>query len=85
MRPIENKILRKITENGVSFDEILEWVDATPTQEMKKSFPDDCHFQSAKYFTKVILDSLIRQKLITRDGDKYCLTKRNKDDKSDET
>jgi hypothetical protein len=84
MRPIENKILHKITEKGVSFDEILEWVDSIPTQEMKKSFPDDCHFQTAKYFAKVIVDSLLRQRLITRDGNRYSLQKQHKNEKSDE-
>jgi hypothetical protein len=84
MRPIESKILQKITENGVSFDEILEWVDSTPTQEMKKSFPDDCHFQTSKYFAKVIVDSLVRQGRIIRNGNRYSLPKKNKEDKPTE-
>ncbi|HNW99962.1 MAG TPA: hypothetical protein PLE74_02055 [Candidatus Cloacimonadota bacterium] len=84
MRPIESKILSKITDKGVSFDEILEWVDSTTTQEMKKSFPDDCHFQTAKYFAKVIVDSLVRQGRIVRDGNKFTLPKKENKGKSDE-
>lgn len=84
MRPIESKILQKITDKGVTFDEILEWVDATPTQEMKKSFPDDCHFQTAKYFAKVIVDSLLRQGRLTRDGNRFILPKKEQKEKPGE-
>ncbi|HHE38155.1 MAG TPA: hypothetical protein ENL20_06250 [Candidatus Cloacimonetes bacterium] len=71
MRPIERKVLQKVTDKGISFDDVLEIVDHTSTQEMKKSFPDDCLFQSDKYFAKVILNSLLRLNLIRKDGNKY--------------
>ena len=71
MRPIERKIYQKITDKGVSFDDVLEIIDSTSKQEMKKSFQDDCLFQTDKYFAKIILDSLLRYKLIRKDGNKY--------------
>ncbi len=71
MRPIEKKVLKKITDKGITFDDVLEIIDRTSTREMKKSFPDDCHFQSDKYFAKIITDSLLRYKLIRKDGDKF--------------
>ena len=71
MRPIERKVLQKVTDKGITFDDVLEIIDRTSTQEMKKSFPDDCHFQSDKYFAKGIIDSLLRYKLIRKDGNKY--------------
>ncbi|MBC8384902.1 MAG: hypothetical protein H8E57_05240 [Candidatus Cloacimonetes bacterium] len=83
MRPIERKVLQKFTDKGISFDDVLEIVDRTSTQEMKKSFPDDCLFQSDKYFAKVILDSLLRFKLVRKDGNKYF--KYEKKDKKEES
>ena len=74
MRPIERKIYQKISEKGITRDEILEIIDSTSTSEMKKSFPDDCHFQTDKYFAKVIIDSLTRYKLIKKDGNRYFKT-----------
>jgi hypothetical protein len=71
MRPIERKILQKLTENGLTFDEIMEIIDKTPRTEMKKSFPDDCHFQSDRYFAKIIIDSLLRNRYIKMDKNKY--------------
>ncbi len=71
MRPIERKIYQKITDKGISFDDVLEIIDSTSKQEMKKSFQDDCLFQTDKYFAKIILDSLLRYKLIRKDGNKY--------------
>ncbi len=71
MRPIERKILKKITDKGMSFEDVLEILDRTSRTEMKKSFPDDCHFQSDKYFAKIIIDSLLRYHLIKKEGNKY--------------
>ena len=82
MRPIERKIFQQITESGVSFEQVQEWIELTSTPEMKKSFPDDCHFQSSRYFTKIILDSLLRQKLIWKDGNRYYLPKKHKEESS---
>ncbi|MCF7859468.1 MAG: hypothetical protein K9N07_09150 [Candidatus Cloacimonetes bacterium] len=71
MRAIERKVLSKIKENGLTFDDVLEIIDSTPTQEMKKSFQDDCLFQSDKYFAKLIIDSLLKKKLLKQEGNKY--------------
>ena len=50
MRPIERKVFQKITDKGINFDDVLEILDGTSTQEMNKSFTDDCLFQSDKYY-----------------------------------
>ncbi|MCK4312937.1 MAG: hypothetical protein KAW88_09410 [Candidatus Cloacimonetes bacterium] len=77
MRPIERKVFQKITDKGINFEDVLEILDRTSTQEMKKSFPDDCHFQSDKYFAKLILNSLLRYKLIRKDGAKFFKSKQD--------
>ena len=71
MRPIERKVLNKIKEKGIMMDDVLEIIDSTSTQEMKKSFQDDCLFQSDKYFAKNIINSLLRSSLIKQEGNKY--------------
>jgi hypothetical protein len=84
MRPIERKILQKISDKGITFDGVLEILDKTPRPEMKKSFPDDCHFQSDKYFAKVILDSLLRSRLIKMEGGKYMKVEEKKKEEKKE-
>ena len=81
MRPIERKIYNKINDKGLQIDDVLEIIDRTTTQEMKKSFPDDCHFQSDKYFANTILKSLERYKLIRKDGNRYFRTDKKNDEK----
>ena len=71
MRPIERKILSRITDKGITIDDVLEIIDRTSKTEMKKSFQDDCLFQTDKYFAKIILDSLLRYKLIKKEGNKF--------------
>ena len=71
MRPIEYKILKKLEKNGLTFDGIEEIIDGTSRQELKKSFPDDCHFQSSRYFAKMVIDTLLRSRLIKREGNRY--------------
>ncbi len=71
MRPIEIKVLKKIGKEGLSLEGIEEIVDSTSRQEMKKSFPDDCHFQSNRYFAKVIADSLVRSRRVVVANGKY--------------
>ncbi len=78
MKPIERKILSRITDKGITFDDVLEVIDRTTTTEMKKSFQDNCLFQSDKYFAKIILDSLLRYKLIRKDGNKYFKIEKKK-------
>ena len=80
MRPIERKILSRITDKGITFDDVLEVIDRTTTTEMKKSFQDDCLFQSDKYFTKIILNSLLRYKLIRKDGNKFFKVEKKKEE-----
>ncbi len=70
MRPIERKIFQKITDKGITRDDILEILDRISKQEMKKSFPDDCHFQSDKYFAKVIIDDLLRSGLVKQENNR---------------
>jgi hypothetical protein len=81
MRPIERKIFSRITDKGITFDDVLEVIDKTSTTEMKKSFQDDCLFQSDKYFAKIILNSLLRYKLIRKDGNKFFKVEKKKEDK----
>jgi len=79
MRNIERKVYEKIKESGSTFDDIWEIVDRFPQQEMKKSYPDECHFHNDKYFTKIIIDALLRYKMIRQDGNKFF-----KNEKKDE-
>lgn len=79
MRPIERKIYQKITDKGITFDNVLEIIDSTSKQEMKKSFPDDCLFQTDKYFVKIIIDSLLRYKFIRKEGNKYFKIEKKKE------
>ena len=81
MRPIERKVYAKIKEKGISMDDVLEVIDSTSTQEMKKSFQDDCLFQSDKYFAKTIINSLLRSRLIKQEGNKYFKNERKKEEK----
>ena len=52
-------------------DDVLEIIDSISKQEMKKSFQDDCLFQSDKYFAKNIINSLLRSRLIKQEGSRY--------------
>jgi hypothetical protein len=79
MKPIERKVFQKITDKGISFDDVLEIMDRTSTQEKKKSFQDDCLFQTDKYFAKFIIDSLLRYRLIKKDGNRYFKTEKKKE------
>ena len=56
MRPIERKILGKITEKGFSLDQIEEYIDGMNRREFKKSYPDECLFQKPRYFAKQIFN-----------------------------
>ncbi|MDP8204575.1 MAG: hypothetical protein P9L95_08610 [Candidatus Tenebribacter mawsonii] len=81
MRPIDRKVYSKIKEKGIAMDDVLEIIDSTTTQEMKKSFQDDCLFQSDKYFAKNIINSLLRSKLIKQEGNKYFKNEPKKEEK----
>ena len=81
MRPIERKVLNKIKEKGITIYDVLEIIDSTSTQEMKKSFQDDCLFQSDKYFAKNIINSLLRSRLIKQENNKYFKNEKKEDHK----
>ena len=85
MRPIERKILNKISDKGMSRDDILEILDRTSKQEMKKSFPDDCHFQTDKYFAKVIMDALLRSGLVKLENNKLFKKEKGSGDRKQVT
>ncbi|RLC57305.1 MAG: hypothetical protein DRH89_03835 [Candidatus Cloacimonadota bacterium] len=79
MRPIERKVYGKIKEKGISMDDVLEIIDSTSKQEMKKSFQDDCLFQSDKYFAKTIINSLLRSRLIKQEGNRFFKNEKKKE------
>jgi len=81
MRPIDKKILNKIKEKGITMDNVLEIIDSTSKQEMKKSFQDDCLFQSDKYFAKNIINSLLRSRLIKQEGSRFFKFEKKKEEK----
>ncbi len=78
MRSIERKVYSRLKEKGISMDDVLEIIDSTSTREMKKSFQDDCLFQSDKYFAKIIINSLLRNKLIKQDGNRFFRNEKKK-------
>ena len=71
MRPIDKKVFQKISDKGITFDNVLEIIDRTSKSELKKSYPDDCLFQSDKYFTNNVINNLLRYKLIRKEGNRY--------------
>lgn len=81
MRPIEKKVFDKIKDKGLSIDDIWEIVDSTSPSELKKSYPDDSHFQSGKYFAKSIMDNLLRSGKVVKEGNKIIIPK--KEEKKD--
>ncbi|MCD4828993.1 MAG: hypothetical protein K8R90_06145 [Candidatus Cloacimonetes bacterium] len=80
MRPIERKIFNKIGEKGITLDGVEEILDRIDRTEKKKSFPDESHFQSDRYFAKIIIDSLLRRKLIRREGSRFIRPDKEKKD-----
>lgn len=82
MRDIDRKVLQKIGDDGISFDGIMEIIDRMSKSELKKSFEDDCLFQSVRYFTKNVIDMLLRYKLIKKEGNKFVkIEKKKKEEK----
>jgi hypothetical protein len=78
MRNIDRKVLKKIGEDGITFDGVMEIIDRMSRSELKKSFEDDCLFQSEKYFTKNVIDMLLRYRLIKKEGNKFLKTEKKK-------
>jgi len=82
MRDIDRKVLKKIGDNGITFDGVLEIIDRMSKAELKKSFEDDCLFQSDKYFAKNVINMLLRYRLIKKDGNKFQkIDKKKKEEK----
>ncbi len=79
MRPIDRKVYKEINDKGISFDEIMEIVDRMSRSELKKSFEDDCLFQTTKYFANNVLNSLLRNRLIQKKGNRYFKPDKKKD------
>ena len=80
MRPLTRKIFAKIdSEKGIHFDKILEILDKTPRSEFKKSFSDDCLFQSDKYFANEIIKELLRYGLVIKEGSVIKKVEKNKE------
>lgn len=72
MRPIEAKILKIIKDKKkLTFDQIEEIIDSTSKQELKKSFPDDCLFQTNRYFANFLIKSLAQKKLIKKENNEF--------------
>ncbi len=86
MRPIEYKILKKLENESLTLDGIEEIIDGTSRQELKKSFPDECHFQSNRFFARTVIDSLLRSNLVVKEGNKFVhkkqLEKKKEEEKS---
>ena len=78
MRDIDRKVLKKIGENGITFDGVLEIIDRMSKSELKKSFEDDCLFQTDKYFAKNVIDMLLRYRIIKKEGNKFLKVEKKK-------
>ncbi|MCF7794172.1 MAG: hypothetical protein K9N09_09990 [Candidatus Cloacimonetes bacterium] len=81
MRDIDRKVFQKIGDDGITFDGVMEIIDRMSKSELKKSFEDDCLFQSLRYFSKNVIDMLLRYQLIKKEGNKYLKVKKKKEEK----
>lgn len=80
MRDIDRKVLNKIGNDGITFDGVLEIIDRMGKTELKKSFEDDCLFQSDRYFAKNVVDMLLRYRLIKKEGNKFLKVEKKKEE-----
>ena len=78
MRDIDRKVLKKIGDDGITFDGVLEIIDRMSKTELKKSFEDDCLFQTDKYFAKNVINMLLRYRLIKKEGNKFLKIEKKK-------
>ncbi len=78
MRDIDRKVLKKIGDDGITFDGVLEIIDRMSKSELKKSFEDDCLFQTDKYFAKNVINMLLRYRLIKKEGNKFQKVEKKK-------
>ena len=81
MRPIARKLLSKIDDKGMSKYQVLEFFDRMSPSERKQSFPDDCLFQSDKYFAETVLKELIRSRLLKMEDNRYFKNEKKKEEK----
>lgn len=81
MRPIARKLLGKLDDKGMSKDQVLEFFDRMTPAERKQSFPDDCLFQSEKYFAETVLKELLRARVIKLEDNKYFKNEKKKEEK----
>ena len=73
-----------LEKESLSFDRIEEIIDGTSRQELKKSFPDECHFQTSRFFAKTVTDSLLRTNLVKKEGNRFVHQKQLEKEKTDE-
>jgi len=78
MRPIARKLYKKIDDKGMSKDQVLEFFDRMSPAERKQSFPDDCLFQSEKYFAETVLKELLRARILKMEDNKYFKNEKKK-------
>jgi len=81
MRPIARKLLSKIDDKGMSKYQVLEFFDRMSPAERKQSFPDDCLFQSDKYFAETVLKELLQTRVIKLEDNKYFKNEKKKEKK----
>ncbi|MDO9578652.1 MAG: hypothetical protein Q7J16_12280 [Candidatus Cloacimonadales bacterium] len=80
MRDLDIKVLKKIGDDSITLDGVLEIIDRMGKTELKKSFEDDCLFQSDKYFAKNVIDMLLRYRLIKKEGNKFLKVEKKKEE-----
>ncbi|MCF7918884.1 MAG: hypothetical protein K9N06_03100 [Candidatus Cloacimonetes bacterium] len=80
MRPIARKLYSKIDDKGMSKDQILEFFDRVSPAEKKQSFPDDCLFQSDRYFAETVLKEMLRARVLKQEGDRYFKNEKKKEE-----
>lgn len=79
MRLVSRKLFGKISDKGMSKDDVLEFFDRLSPTERKKSFPDDCLFQKDRYFAEKVLGELVRSGLIIKKQGRYFKNEVKKD------
>ncbi|MCF7912542.1 MAG: hypothetical protein K9M99_08445 [Candidatus Cloacimonetes bacterium] len=80
MRPIARKLYSKIDDKGMSKDQVREFFDRMSPAERKQSFPDDCLFQSEKYFAETVMKELLQSRLVKIEDNKYFKNEKKKEE-----
>ena len=84
MRPIAGKLYSKIDDKGMTKDQVLEFFDRMSPAEKKKSFPDDCLFQSDRYFAETILKEMLQARVIRQEDGKYFKNVKKKENEEED-